>query len=113
MIIEGKTTKAEIFTENIDVTAINWVKELCDHKAFSGIKIVQMPDVHAGNTCNVGTAYHIGAYLNPEHIGTDIGCTISMHRLSSPISPEDFEILDHKIREVIPTGKNICEKSRN
>ena len=111
MIIVGRTTKAEIFTDNIEEAAINWVKELCDHKAFSGTKIVQMPDVHAGNTCNVGTAYHIGAYLNPEHIGTDIGCTISMHRLSSPIYPEDFEILDHKIREAIPTGKNICEKN--
>lgn len=111
MIIEGKVATAEIFTDNIEEAALNWVKSLCDHKAFSGTKIVQMPDVHAGNTCNVGTAYHIGAYLNPEHIGSDIGCTISMHRLSAPISPDDFELLDHRIREAIPTGKNLCEKN--
>lgn len=111
MIIEGTTTKAEIFTENIEEAALNWVKGLCNHKAFAGTKIVQMPDVHAGNTCNVGTAYFIGTYLNPEHIGTDIGCTISMHLLSAHVNPDDFELIDHRIREAIPTGKNICEKN--
>lgn len=111
MIIEGKTTKAEIFTENIEESALNWVKNLCDHNAFAGTKIVQMPDVHAGNTCNVGTAYRLNGYVNPEHIGSDIGCTVSMHKLSSPVNPEDFKVFDHKIREAIPTGKNICEKN--
>ena len=70
-----------------------------------------MPDVHAGNACNVGTVYRIGAYLNPDHVGVDIGCTITMHRLSSVVTPEDFALLDHKIREAIPTGTEICKKN--
>lgn len=111
MIIEGKYAKAEIFTENIEAQALQWVRNLTEHPAFSGMKIVQMPDVHAGNSCNVGTAYRIGAYLNPDHVGGDIGCTISMHRLSVPVSTENFEVLDHRIREVMPTGKNICTKN--
>lgn len=111
MIIEGKHAKAEIFTENIEEQALQWVQRLTEQPAFEGIRIVQMPDVHAGNSCNVGTAYRIGAYLNPDHVGGDIGCTISMHRLSVPVSPEDFEVLDHRIREVMPTGKNICAKN--
>ncbi len=111
MIIEGKTTSAEIFTDNIEGSALEWVKELCDHPAMEGMRIVQMPDVHAGNGCNVGTAYPIGMYVNPDHVGVDIGCTISMHKLSAPVNPEDFPLLDHRIRESIPTGNEIYAKN--
>lgn len=88
MIISGKYTSAEIFTEHIEEAALNWVRAQCDHRAFEGIRIVQMPDVHAGSSCNVGTAYRVGTYLNPEHIGVDIGCSISMHRLSGLSQPK-------------------------
>ena len=111
MIVEGKTTSAEIFTDNIEESALDWLKELCDHPAMDGVAVVQMPDVHAGINCNVGTAYRIGMYVNPDHVGVDIGCTISMHRLSVPVNPEDFPILDHRIREAIPMGTEICAKN--
>ena len=111
MNIQGKYTSAEIFTANIEEPALEWVKAQCDHLAFQGINIVQMPDVHAGNACNVGTAYRIGSYVNPDHVGVDIGCTISMHRLSASVNPEDFALLDHRIREVVPMGDEICAKN--
>lgn len=111
MNINGKTTSAEIFTDNIEQSALDWITELCDHPAMEGVPIVQMPDVHAGSSCNVGTAYPIGMYVNPDHVGVDIGCTISMHRLSFAINPNDFPLLDHRIREVIPTGTDICQKN--
>lgn len=111
MVIKGQYTSAEIFTDNIEDAALQWVKAQCDHPAFESVKIVQMPDVHAGNSCNVGTAYRIGAYLNPDHVGVDIGCTISMHKLSSIVAPEDYALLDHRIREAIPTGMEICKKN--
>lgn len=111
MIITGKTTSAEIFTDNIEDSALQWVKGLCDHPAMKGVNIVQMPDVHAGNSCNVGTAYPIGMHVNPDHVGVDIGCTISMHRLSNIVNPDDFPLLDHRIRETIPTGNEICIKN--
>lgn len=111
MTIEGKHTTAEIFAPEIEAAALDFVKQLCDHPAMEGVKIVQMPDVHAGNACNVGTAYRIGQYVNPDHVGVDIGCTISMHRLSAPVNPEDYALLDHRIREAIPTGIEICQKN--
>lgn len=104
-------TSAEIFTDNIEEPAHNWLRKLCDHPAMENIPIVQMPDVHAGNNCNVGTAYPIVMYVNPDHVGVDIGCTISMHRLSAPVNPVDFPILDHRIREAIPMGTEICAKN--
>ena len=111
MTISGKYAAAEIFTDNIEEAALQWVKEQCNHPAFEDIRILQMPDVHAGNSCNVGTVYKIGTYVNPDHVGVDIGCTISMHRLSSVINPDDFALLDHRIRETVPTGTEICVKN--
>ena len=111
MIITGKSTSAEVFTENIEQTALDWITEVCNHSAMAGVPIVQMPDVHAGSSCNVGTAYPIGMYVNPDHVGVDIGCTISMHRLSATVNPADYPLLDHRIREVIPMGKEICPKN--
>lgn len=111
MIINGKATSAEIFTDNIEASALDWISALCDHPAMAGVPIVQMPDVHAGNSCNVGTAYPIGAYDNPDHVGVDIGCTISMHKLSARVNTNDFPLLDHRIREAIPTGMNLCAKN--
>lgn len=111
MIIKGKTTSAEIFADKIEDPALQWVKELCDSPAMRGIPVVQMPDVHAGNACNVGTAYPIGSYVSPAHVGADIGCTISMHRLSGNVAADDFALLDHRIREAIPMGSEICAKN--
>ena len=111
MTISGKYAAAEIFTDNIEEAALQWVKEQCDHPAFEGVRILQMPDVHAGNSCNVGTVYKIGTYVNPDHVGVDIGCTISMHRLSETVNPADFPLLDHRIRETVPTGTEICVKN--
>ena len=111
MTISGQYTTAEIFTENIEDAALQWVREQCDHPAFEGVRILQMPDVHAGNACNVGTVYRIGSYVNPDHVGVDIGCTISMHRLSAAMNPDDFALLDHRIRETVPMGTEICNKT--
>lgn len=103
--------RLSIFSGQIEDAALQWVKELCVHPAMKGVPVVQMPDVHAGNSCNVGTAYPIGAYVNPDHVGVDIGCTISMHRLSGRVNPEDFPLLDHRIREAVPMGSEICLKN--
>lgn len=111
MIINGKNTSAEIFTDNIEEQALDWISELCNQKAMQGVPIVQMPDVHAGTSCNVGTAYPVGIHVNPDHVGVDIGCAISMHRLSETVNPQDFALVDHRVREAIPVGNNICAKN--
>lgn len=111
MNISGKTTSAEIFTDNIEESALRWIEDLCDHPAMEAVRIVQMPDVHAGASCNVGTAYMIGQYVNPDHVGVDIGCTISMHRFSDTVKRDEFALLDHRIREAIPMGLEICSKN--
>ena len=111
MIITGKYTSATIFADNLETSAKEFIQTLCDHPAMSGTSILEMPDVHAGRFCNVGTVYKIGTHVNPDHVGTDIGCTISMHKLSSMVAPSFFALLEHKIREAIPTGTELCKKT--
>ena len=110
-IINGKNASAVIFAAEIEAEAIAFVEGLCDSPSMAGSRIAQMPDVHHGKDCNVGTVYTVGNYLNPSHIGGDIGCAVSMHGLSVPVSSDDFALLDHRIREAIPTGIEICSKN--
>lgn len=37
MTITGTATAAEIFTENIEESALNWITSLCDHPAMAGV----------------------------------------------------------------------------
>lgn len=108
--IKGKYAEAVVYAEDFEDTALQFVEQLCDHPAMAGIRIAQMPDLHAGKGCNVGTAYPVNGYVNPDHVGVDIGCTISMHRLSKPLKPKLFELFDHRVREAIPMGIEICAK---
>lgn len=110
MVINGKYTDAIVFALEMEDAARSFVEGLCNHPAMENVKVVQMPDVHAGNGCNVGTAFPLGEYVNPEHIGVDIGCTISMHKLSRQVVPETFALLDHRIREAIPMGMEVNSK---
>lgn len=110
--IKGKTTNARIFAHEIESAAREFVEGIVNHPAFEGVPVVQMPDVHAGNACNVGTAYPVGEYVNPDHVGVDIGCTISMHRLSKLIEAEHYALVEHRIRETVPMGVEICDKNR-
>ena len=57
--IKGKYADAVVYAEDFEDTARLFVERLCDHPAMAGIRIAQMPDVHAGKGCNVGTAYPV------------------------------------------------------
>lgn len=90
---------------------MKWIAELCDHPAMEGVPVVQMPDVHAGSLCNVGAVYPVAIYVNPDHVGADIGCTISMHHFSGIVTPGHFALLDHRIREAVIMGSDICVRN--
>jgi len=48
MKIKGEYNKAVVYTDNIERTAIEQIKLLCDQEAFRDSQIAIMPDVHAG-----------------------------------------------------------------
>ena len=92
--IKGKYCKdAKIFTDNIEEEALKQVYENCDCPAFKDAKIRLMPDCHAGANCNVGFSVPIGKFVNPNHIGVDIGCRMTTIELSKPLDSKDYKEL--------------------
>ena len=108
--ITGKYTSAKIFTDVVEEEAISQVYEMCNHPAFKESKLRFMPDIHCGSACTIGTAAELTEFVNPAHVGGDIGCSISSVFYNKKIDKETYPLLEHRIRKVIPPGFDINEK---
>lgn len=109
--LKGKYSKdIKVFTDNIESEALSLIYSLADHPAFKDAKIRIMPDVHAGKGITIGFTCPVGEFVEPQHIGVDIGCQMTSMELSNTINKDDYELFNHKILEAIPTGFNIHDK---
>lgn len=72
--IQGKYTSAKIFTDVIEDEALAQAYSMCNHPVFKDAQIRFMPDVHCGKNVNIGTTVKLTDYVNPSHVGCDIGC---------------------------------------
>lgn len=95
----------KIFTDNIEYEALEQIKTLTGHPAFSDCKIRIMPDVHAGAGCVIGFTADLGDKVIPNIVGVDIGCGMLAVNLGQIYI--DFEKLDEVIKQYIPSGRNI------
>lgn len=106
--LKGKYSKdCKVYAETLEESALKQIYNMLESPAFDGIKVRMMPDCHTGSNCCIGTSYHIGNYVDPCHIGLDIGCCMTSIILSQPISKEKYAEFEHKIRKDIPTGFNV------
>ena len=105
--IEGYDVK--IFTDNIEETALEQIKELLSIDVFSDKKIRIMPDVHAGAGCVIGFTGDLGDKVIPNIVGVDIGCGMRVLNLGR-ISEIDFHALHEHIRGNVPSGKIVREE---
>lgn len=103
--IEGKYSKAVIYTNNVEEKAIDQIKEICDQEFAKGCKIAIMPDVHAGKGCTIGTAMEIKDKVVPNLVGVDIGCGMLCVKLKD--KEVDCQKLDDTIRNFIPYGAEV------
>lgn len=110
--LSGKYGKdCKIYSNDLDINSISFLYDILNNPVSENNKIRIMPDVHYGNGCIVGFTMKIQDQINPEHIGCDIGCTVSAIITKTSI-PENIELekIDYKIRNQIPTGMNINDK---
>lgn len=114
--IRGQYCKdVKVFTDNVEETALSTIYRIADCRAFKDKKIRIMPDCHDGKGIVVGFScpVNIGAdHVNPEHVGCDIGCTISATFFDKPIVDDKMKEFEHKIRKEIPFGFSINDKSK-
>ena len=100
--LKGKYCKdCKIFTDNIEQEALSMVYHFLDNPMFEGAKIRIMPDVHAGKDIVVGFTVPFTDHVNPDHVGGDIGCSVSTAITDMPINPEDYPMIEKSIRESV------------
>lgn len=109
--IYGKYCKdCIIFTENIEEEALQTLYDIVNHPAFSNSKIRVAPDVHAGRGIVIGFTTPLNEYVNPAHVGCDIGCSMTTILFDTKLDPKDYAEVEHKIRKEVPTGFDIHPK---
>lgn len=64
--IEGYDVK--IFTDNVEKSAIEQIKQLLSIDVFSSCQIRIMPDVHAGAGCVIGFTGNLGDKVIPNNV---------------------------------------------
>ena len=101
--IENHNVK--IYTDNIEDSASEQIKELLSIDVFSKCKIRIMPDVHAGAGCVIGFTGDLGDKVIPNIVGVDIGCGILVQPFVC-VNDIDYHALNEFILHYIPSGRN-------
>ena len=110
--IKGKYCKdCKIFTDNIEQDALSMVYHFLDHPMFEGSKIRIMPDVHAGKDIVVGFTVPFTDHVNPDHVGGDIGCSVSTVITDLKVNEAEYAAIERIIRETVKFGMTIHQKS--
>lgn len=113
--IKGKYCKdIKVFTDNIEEEALASLYRISESLGFKDKKIRVMPDVHQGKgNAVIGFSCPIDIEkdnVNPEYIGCDIGCTVSVSFFTKPIPTDKIKEFEHKLKNTIPMGFAINEK---
>ena len=110
--LKGKFCKdCKIYTDNIEQDALSMIYHFLDHPMFEESKIRIMPDVHAGKDIVVGFTVPFTDHVNPDHVGGDIGCSVSTAITDLPVNEADYPAIEKAIRENVKFGMTIHEKS--
>lgn len=107
--IEGHNVK--IFTDNVEESALEQIRELLAIDVFADKKIRIMPDVHAGAGCVIGFTGDLGDKVIPNIVGVDIGCGMRVLKFKHE-GDIDFHAFHEHIAANIPSGMWIREEKR-
>ena len=100
-----------VYSDTLEQDARSIIYGFVNHKMFENSKIRIMPDVHAGKDIVVGFTAPFEAHVNPDHIGGDIGCTVSTSITSTKVNEEQYAEIERLIRESVKFGLTSHEVS--
>ena len=105
MEIKGKYCKdCVVFTDNIEQEALSMVYFFVNHPMFKDSKIRIMPDVHAGKDIVVGFTAPFENHVSPDHVGGDIGCSVSTFLTDIPVMSDRSAAIEADIRQDVKFG---------
>lgn len=109
--LQGKFCKdCKIFTDNVEQEAIQTIYSLINSPEFKDSKVRCMPDTHQGKGIVIGFTAPAGKYVNPDHVGCDIGCTVSSILFSDPLPEDKYALFEHRVKLAVPQGMKIQEQ---
>ena len=108
--LTGKYTNAIIYADTIEEGVFGQVYDIINCAAFAGQRVVCMPDVHVGASGPCGLVATIGDWVCPEHIGVDIGCSVSMLVLDGKVPADKYAEFERRIKNKIPFGFMPCRR---
>lgn len=115
--LKGKYSKAVVFTDDMvmDSEAAAQLFDVLNSKMSEGEVIRIMPDYHIGKSCLIGytQTFNNKDLIDPDIIGVDLGCGVRSVkiRLKNDLFFKDPKLSDYRIRNVIPVGTEINEKT--
>ena len=104
--IRGKINTAISFAKEIEPTAREQIRRMCNYDFTLGSKIRIMPDVHAGKGCTIGTTMTVTDKAVPNIVGVDIGC--GMYTVKLAENEIDFARVD-EAAHYIPSRRNVWD----
>lgn len=97
----------KVFNPVVENEAISQIYNILDSGGFENVPIRIMPDVHSGAGIVIGFTAPLTNVVNPQHIGVDIGCSVTMCITNSPIIESEISLIEHRIKSSIPMGFDI------
>lgn len=107
--LKGKYTTAKVMIDYIEEACTSQIISFLNHPVFTNAVAI-MPDTHAGKGSVVGFTMPMTEKIIPNVIGVDISCGMLTFNIGSNL-PLPLQELDHKIRQRIPFGFDVNEKS--
>ena len=108
LALQGKYCKdCIIYAEDVEDEAVGTVGDLLGNPLFRDTRIRVMPDVHQGKGIVIGFTCPVTSFINPQHVGLDIGCGIDLELFDRPLDRKDYALFEHRLRMEIPSGFNI------
>ena len=104
-----------VYSDTLDQDARSIIYGFVNHPMYEGSSIRIMPDVHAGKDIVVGFTAPFRDAVNPDHIGGDIGCTVSTTITCTPVNSANYAEIEARIREQVKFGmtQQDCTRFRN
>jgi len=103
--VSGKYTDAIIYASDVEQSAIDQTKLMCDQPFMENSKVRIMPDVHSGKGSVVGFTATLGDTICPNLIGNDIACGVIVISLGKLIM--DLPKFDSQVKRSIPSGAGV------
>ncbi len=107
--ITGKYTTADVMIDTVEESCIAQINHFVNHPSFTN-HVAIMPDTHAGKGSVIGFTMPLSSTVIPNVIGVDIGCGMLSLNIGKDLALS-LEQIDHKIRQRVPFGMSVHDKS--